>query len=302
MASNAAISRDGPLTFMTSLSPNILLYKPTDTPLYSPSLSPSTAGSSATDRPPPPPRLVFFCGWMDAREVHLAKYVAGHQALWPSAQILLVKCPMAHMLVPSRAIRDLETMVVPALRAAFDSTGDGPDVDADGRPELLVHVFSNGGSAILSHLYRAYGGPLPRHVTVFDSAPGEFTYRGSWAAFTAGLSPLWRLALAPLVHAAIACLWALRAVFGRDPLGRAAAAHNNPRRNRGEARRAYVYSREDRLVGWEAVERHADGADERGFVVRRERFEGSEHVAHARRDWERYWRVVWEVWDGRGAE
>jgi len=68
--------------------------------------------------------------------------------------------------------------------------------------------------------------------------------------------------------------------------------------------RAYIYSKEDELIDWRDVERHGEEAVERlgggGGRVRMERFEGSQHVAHLRKDGERYGRVIRELWDGVG--
>jgi len=67
----------------------------------------------------------------------------------------------------------------------------------------------------------------------------------------------------------------------------------------GEVRRTYIYSEADALVDWRDVESHAAAAVENGFRdVRLEKFEGSMHVAHARADEGRYWRVVRETWEG----
>ena len=67
---------------------------------------------------------------------------------------------------------------------------------------------------------------------------------------------------------------------------------------RREAGRCYIYLKEDEILWWRDVEGHADEAEARGWKVRRERFEGSRHVAHVRLDEGRYWRIVCEVWDG----
>ena len=50
-------------------------------------------------------------------------------------------------------------------------------------------------------------------------------------------------------------------------------------------------------MGWRDVEDHADDAEARGWVVRREEFGGSMHVAHARVDEGRYWGIVKAVFD-----
>lgn len=71
---------------------------------------------------------------------------------------------------------------------------------------------------------------------------------------------------------------------------------NDPQLFSVRAPRAYVYSREDEMVGWRDVEGHVAEARERGYRARAELFEGSKHVAHMPMDSERYWRIVQEVW------
>lgn len=65
-----------------------------------------------------------------------------------------------------------------------------------------------------------------------------------------------------------------------------------------ETRRCYIYSEEDELVDWRDVEDHARDAEEKGFVVRREKVVGSGHCAHARGEGgKRYWETVRETWE-----
>ena len=75
-------------------------------------------------------------------------------------------------------------------------------------------------------------------------------------------------------------------------------AHNDPAWAR-ETARSYVYSEADSLVHYRDVEVHADDAEAKGFVVvRRQKFVGSRHVAHARRYPDEYWGLVRETWEG----
>ena len=190
-----------------------------------------------------------------------------------------------------------------------------------------MHAFSNGGAASLYHLRRAVCrpspavSPAPRYALVLDSTPGRFRYGAGYAAFTAGLAGLARWLFAPVVHALCAWYWLRHVLVGRGRTGPLAAvarallddgddddddsdgavetkgSRGRPGR-RLEVRRTYVYGPGDLLVDWRDVEAHADEAAAKGFCVRRERFEGSAHVAHARADPERYWRVVRETWEG----
>lgn len=191
------------------------------------------------------------------------------------------------MLRPSPDVRPAVSVV---RAAATTETGNS-------RPQILVHAFSNGGSAMLRHLRAAYGGAFPPHVTIFDSAPGQFTARSGIAAVSAGLPPLIRAVLRPFLWFVAFCytLWFLRR---DDSLQRHAKAHNSVK---GELRRTYIYSESDKLIDWRHVEEHAATSEKNGYETRREKFSGTPHVSHMRGDEERYWRVVKETWNGNGS-
>lgn len=66
-----------------------------------------------------------------------------------------------------------------------------------------------------------------------------------------------------------------------------------------------MYSKQDLLVDWREVEKHAREEQKRhGGEVRLERFEGSGHVSHLREDEGRYRGVVEGLWlgDEKGGE
>ena len=67
---------------------------------------------------------------------------------------------------------------------------------------------------------------------------------------------------------------------------------------KGELKRGYIYSEADQMVDWRVVEEHARDAEAKGFVVRREKFEESGHVAHMRvGGGVRYWGIVEGMWE-----
>ncbi|GAB1312606.1 Transmembrane protein 53 [Madurella fahalii] len=296
MASNAPAAAAAPLSFMTKLSPSVYLYRP--------------AATSTSSSAKPAPKLILLATWMGAREPHIAKYILQYQALYPSSSILLVRSEPRHFMRPRSAPAE-HAPALPVLRATFPDNNLSPPPPPSSSsssatkpaPQLLIHAFSNGGCTTLQHLRRALGAStaLPPYAIVLDSCPGQFAYRASYLAFTAGLVGFARLLVAPLVHAMCASYWLWHEVLGRGrtgPIARMAFALNESGHRAREVRRTYVYSEADRLVGWRDVERHAEEARRKGFAVRTEKFERSEHVAHARTDGERYWRVVRETWEG----
>ncbi|KAK3311795.1 hypothetical protein B0H66DRAFT_539123 [Apodospora peruviana] len=93
MASNAPASeagKNGPLSFMTKLSPCVYIYRPSNT--GDRSVSTPAAESVVSARTTPhqattTPKFILLATWMGARDPHIAKYVLPYQALFPSAQI-----------------------------------------------------------------------------------------------------------------------------------------------------------------------------------------------------------------------
>lgn len=290
---------------MTRITKEVYLYTP----------DPETTSS----QPPPtssvpPPKLILLSSWMGAGDKHIAKYLTRYQALYPTSPILLIKSEPKHVVIPSRG-KAITAPAVPIIRSLAPAPSPS-DLKHNRHPVLLIHLFSNAGSAVKNHLYDLFAetapaggggrttrdeGVLPPHVTVFDSTPGEATYTGSILAFSSTVPPGWRRTLAlPLVHLLMMAFWVWYIVPGKDILKYWGDRHNDKGLAGGEVRRTYVYSEEDVTIPWKGVERHAARATENGFEARLEKFGGSLHVAHMVRDPERYWRVVRETWEGRG--
>jgi len=304
MASDAPAA---PLAIMDRLSETTFLYRPKE-----------AAPETTRTGPPPPPRLILVCAWMDAKDVHIAKYVARHRDLFPGSPILLIKCDWAHLRNPARASAEMAP-ALDVLRATFPAPS--PSAAAVGgqvQPELLIHLFSNAGVFTLFHLLTAYrdtpgppsstaaaaaAAPLPAHVVAYDSAPGIVSYRRGMALLRRNFaSPVLRWLAAPFLHAAMLWFWLVQRAWSGDAFERRGRALNDGvLAGPAEARRVYLYSEADELVGYDTVEAHAADAEEKGFAVRRVKFEGSAHVAHARAHEVRYWAAVKELWAGDGG-
>jgi hypothetical protein len=280
MASNLPATQTTPLAFMDKLSPAAYLYEPTE-----------ASSTSSKD-----PKLVVVCSWMAAKDVHIAKYINQHQALFPTSKILLVKNHYSHTISFAKAKAEIKP-AVPVIKALADSIPAGTT-----EPQMLLHVFSNGGNASFWRLLGLWTETspsglerFPAYNVVFDSAPGLFQWMRAYRAMSPALPP-W---VAPLSHLVIAWFWLLYKPFGiQDPLARSAASVSNPQLVAKEGRRAYIYSEEDEMVSWRDVEAHASAAAMLGFEVSTNKFEGSKHVAHSRFDSDRYWGVVKSAWEG----
>jgi hypothetical protein len=272
-----------PLSSLTRLTPEIHHHIP----------SPQTRDSRVQTAP----KLILLLGWMEARDLHLAKYVSKYQSLYPTSQILLIKCPLRSMVLRARGAESVQ----PAVAIIQAAVVGGNDREKSNKPDLLIHLFSNGGSSLLSHLYTAFTTPslVPSHTTIFDSAPGEWSYAMASRATLAGIPAGWvRLLSMPVVHLLCVAYWLLYIPWGRaHPFALERASHNDLAKVR-ERRRVYVYSERDELVTADMVERHAADAVRKGFEVRLERFRGSAHCAHMLKDPERYWGVVRDTWEG----
>lgn len=217
MTSNAQITlapADKPAPNMTRLSPSLFLYRP-------------SPGVSVSD--PTTPKLILLAAWMNARDVHIAKYITRYRAPYPTASILLAKSSFRYYLSP----RSARLEVTPAVQVIRDIVPLSAD---NAKPRMLIHVFSNGGSCVLYHLYDLYAETatgslgsiahkdgelarrlLPPHVTIFDSVPGRWSYSGSTRAVLASLPVGWLRRLAfPLVHL-LGLWWVIKYVLLKVP-------------------------------------------------------------------------------------
>ncbi|KAG5657855.1 hypothetical protein KAF25_007888 [Fusarium avenaceum] len=288
MSIDAALSaRPKPLSYMEKLSDEVSIYRPAGD---------AAASSSAS------PKLIIIASWTNAGDNHIAKYVDKHKELFPASQILLVKSYNKTLFDPEILAFSVKPMV-PVIRAAVPQTAS-----LSSEPQVLIHIFSNGGSANISALYDQYAASagegedpyLPPHVTIFDSAPGAQRVVNTAAFFQVGLPKVQRILLTPFIYLMVVS-WQFLKVLGitKDWLVFWGKTHNEARgKKERELRRTYVYSETDALVGYEDLEAQAAEAKKLGFEVRMEKFDRSMHVAHARTDEARYWSAVQETWSG----
>ncbi|KAI0966043.1 hypothetical protein F4678DRAFT_310313 [Xylaria arbuscula] len=274
------------LHVMTKLSPYVFTYEPSETH------SVSAEASS--------PKLILLAAWMDARDVHIAKYIAHYQSLYSNATILLLKFVMKEaMLAPvaSNAVQPAVWYLRSMISA--DALSAAPE-----RPEILAHVFSNGGATSIQNVYvlynRMFGQPFPLHCTVFDSCPGLHAFSTSYNALIAGFPQgLVRFIVAPFILFIILTTWIWHNYFsflaGEDFLSKNSRVLNDPSLVK-QTNRSYIYGKADTMVDWRHIEKHANKAISKGFDVQKEVYENSPHVAHMRTDSQRYWRIIEEAW------
>ncbi|KAK5997930.1 hypothetical protein PT974_00297 [Cladobotryum mycophilum] len=287
MASDAKSPKEKPLSFMEKLSSEVSIYRPSET--------------DATAATPNSPKLIIIASWTNASDVHVAKYIIKYKEVFPQAEIALIKSTSGLFFNPPRIVEAVKK-VIPIIKSTFD-TGSS---SSSSQPELLIHIFSNGGSSSIASLYDAYAASategedkiLPQHVTIIDSAPSEFAAERLVAFLQVGVPTVQRLLTAPILYL-VGYSWGLLVAIGAltDWLSVWGNTHNDNERN-NEARRIYIYSESDVLVDYRTVESHASAAEKKGFNVQKEKFVGSAHVAHARKDEDRYWNIVQKTWYG----
>ena len=243
------------------------------------------------------PNLVVLCSWMAAHSTHITKYITGYQTLFPTARILLIRSEAPDIIYRSAAT--LHRRIQPALDIVRSTCAKEPS-----RPEILLHVFSNGGSHQATNLLRNYrsavGQRFPLHAKILDSCPGRGSFRRSYLALSAPFDrqPVYLRLLSSLAVVIILCIhWILvTSLQFENPIETIRQGLNDKQITR-ETKRVYIYSDADRMVDWQEVEDHAADARSRGFVVDLERFEGSGHAAHVRvGGGERYWQIVKDLW------
>jgi hypothetical protein len=177
-------------------------------------------------------------------------------------------------------------------------------VNSDSSPEkrILVHLVSNGGVLSFLDACREYkvktGNVIPIKAIVLDSGPGKFGRKEAFYAMSQGFPKgVMYYPVAAIIYLIIVAWSISSAVFGTTTIVDKDRDHLNEWDIVDkEAKRLYVYSEEDKAVGWQAVEEHAREAEEKGSEVKAVRFKGSAHVQHMLIHGDEYWKVVKELW------
>jgi len=241
------------------------------------------------------PTTILFCQWMgiSPRSRSLNTAYNHYRDLYPNTRILSVRSLPEYFSTASEATR------LAALKPIISA------IDADPAPEkrLLVHLFSNGGTASFTDicsLYRAHAGHvLHVRAIVFDSCPGRPNLTEAWAAMSIGLPRglLW--------YPAAATLLLLLGVIAVGRYGLAIPTFIDrifPKLNDWtlvdrSAKRLYVYSEADRIVAARDPKAHVELAREAGVEVTVLAESETQHVQALVKDGERYWKAVEQLWE-----
>ena len=279
--------------------------------LHRPAQAPSPSDSAA-----PAPTLIILCTWLGgASTPRVYKYVAGYQARYPHAYILLLRTVFADL-----AFRSFTTLRA-RLRLAHVAIVDIlQKTVAGGGRDVLLHVFSHGGcntalqlmadpdnhgadsdvTAAAVALIRARMG-----LVVFDSCPGDASFAHAYQAALISLPagrPLIRALGAPLVGGTVAMIHVLQSAGAMRSVHQLRRDLLSPAVFGPTPARLYLYSRGDAVVAATDVLAHAHET-RRGLGCRvgTVGFESADHCALVLEDNEKYWRAVreaWEAWEG----
>ena len=261
-------------------------------------------------RDPTHPDVVVIYGWGDGLPRHVAKYADGFRELYPNTKQILVLSPIKKALFTD--LTERSKLMQPIVTELFPEGPNGEGVPG----KILAHTMSNTGAvnyaATLNKYRELYGAPMAHQLLVMDSTPGstdlDFGNVVRWSrAMALGPARLfpWPFVVTQSIMAVFLLMYsAFEAVIaGRESAGAwSRKAANNPEYEVKDARKLYMYSKEDDLIGWEDIEAHAAETRQLGWDADVEVFQGSGHVGHMRMHGEQYWAAIAKSWQSAIAE
>lgn len=286
-----------------------------------------------TPQKPTSGQLVILCTWLGAAPKHISKYTTLYEEIAPGARILLIESNVP--IIVSSYAKQREA-IKPAVSAVLDTlkecgvisretqtVGNGrhssiqPEVNKP-TPQILLHVFSNGGTTIATQLLLVLNShleaTLPLVGLLCDSGPAKGTYWRSYNAMVLSLPKdlATRFLGAMACHCILVMLYSWIACGYENPAnlqrrtmldaGIVSASQEDVTGDvdgkRPAGRVCYFYSKEDRMCLWSDIKSHADDARMLGWDVKEVVFEGSAHCAHFPKNEEKYSNAVKSIWRG----
>ncbi|KAM5352829.1 hypothetical protein ACJ41O_005551 [Fusarium nematophilum] len=247
------------------------------------------------------PQAVIIYGWGDGLPKHVAKYAEGYRVLFPHSRQIVVLGPMMKIMFTGTEGRKKEAA---AIIDSLDS------LLGDRKSSVLVHAMSNTGAIGHGTMINAFRDrnpdeAFPHQLLVLDSTPGSpFLTRRTltnWSyAMSLGTAPWmpWPFVVTQGIWAAVLALstgW--QYLTGMEPAGEfALRVVDDEVFQTKDAKRLYLYSKEDKLISYEDVEGYLAESRAKGYECRAEVFEGSDHVGHMRAHPEQYWGSIKDAW------
>lgn len=260
------------------ISDTIRLYRPID------------AEKVTTDNHGTGPEMIILCTWFRALPKHIAKYIDAHQKRYPQAQILVLESTVGDMMyTPYSVQRDRLNSVVEIVKGI-----------ATANREILLHIFSNGGSNTAVQVAEAWhssqSSPFPATSMVLDSCPGSPSLKLAADAVVSSSpkgSYWWVVIFAWTVVVPFVAFPSL--LGGPNVVASLRERLNEARLFSTSARRVYICSSTDLMVPQEDVASHYESARLAGYDAKLVEVHGSAHVSHVMKDPTRYWGAVQDV-------
>ncbi|OAA36315.1 PaxU [Beauveria brongniartii RCEF 3172] len=254
------------------------------------------------------PDVVVIYGWGDCLPQHVAKYADGYRAMFPRAKQVMVLSPIAKAMFTSREQR--RGHMTPVVNHLFGSLDAGRGAGAaQSNDTILIHAMSNTGAinaaATLDVYFERFQSAMPHSLFVMDSTPGDtdFTWENlkRWSRAMALGTAKWF----PWPFVATQSIWALFLLLNTLHLWLRRRQHAGAW-SRGatkqetfatkRARRLFMYSKDDDLIGWKDIVTYAHDSERLGYAVDTEEFHGSGHVGHMRMHPDQYWAAIQQSW------
>ncbi|KAJ4360532.1 uncharacterized protein N0V89_001097 [Didymosphaeria variabile] len=245
-----------------------------------------------------PPSLIIILPWTGAHSRHVVKYTEAYGALFPSAPILCITTSTKDICL--RSSKRKQQRLQPAVERILDHVKYN-----DGRANILLHAFSEGGSNKAVELAEAYcdttGMKLPCSALCLDSTPGHPRYLRLCNALKKSLPPIPILNCTGLLVGStlLGGIWILyKFIKGYENNVISSTRRRLQDSNRWDvtAPRCYFYSKGDELIAWKDIREHLGEAVRSGAPVMDVCFQDSAHCKHAAQYPDRYWGAVALTW------
>ncbi|CAG9995695.1 unnamed protein product [Clonostachys byssicola] len=249
------------------------------------------------------PDVVMVYGWGDCLPKHVAKYADGFRELFPHSKQIVVLSPISRAMFSD--LKDRSQWMTPIIDEIFPSGPHAPDAPK----KILAHTMSNTGAIFYTSMINAYQDryhePFPHQLLSMDSTPGSTDFHWANLQRWSRAMALGTAAWFPWPFVVTQTIWAMalsinglyESLIGREHAGAwGRKAANNEKYEAKGARKLYLYSKEDDLIGYEDIEIHAAEAAKLGWQMDLEMFEGSGHVGHMRAHAVQYWKAIQDSW------
>ncbi|RBR14464.1 uncharacterized protein FIESC28_07700 [Fusarium coffeatum] len=246
------------------------------------------------------PHAVVVFGWGDAPPKHVSKFTDGYRKLFPNAKQIAVLSPIAQGFFDhvSKRTEDMK----PIVNELF------PTDNNHSENLIICHVLSNSGAGnyicTLNAYRELYNESMPHVLAVYDSTPGQSKVTWSnlkrWSNAMA-MGPAAKLPW-PFFVTQTLCIGFFIFIHLFDfVVGRESSpkfCHRlffDDKWMSKDSTRLFMYGKKDFLIPAEHIEEHIADGLRCGYKTESQTFE-SGHVDHMRKDPERYWRAIDEVW------